>query len=246
MSLIPQLLAISELNGMGAGIVPDLKTMTALGTHGSAIELVGKNQMTVATEMDELLVTHKFSAVKLGLMPQADMIETIARKLKQYQVDRIVVDPVIVTRDGDRLLDMDALNVLKRDIIVVSTIITPNLQEASILLGRSITRQDQMEKAAEDLLTLGSQAVLLKGDYESTDRADDYLVTALGQGEWLRAARMDSNNTVGAGCILASAIAAYLAQGHVLFDAARLAKEFLTETIARSMQGNDYLHKWIA
>jgi len=231
-------------SGGGAGIQADLKTFAALGAYGMSVitALTAQNTVAVtavhaappefvAAQLDAVLSDMGCDVVKLGMLYNAEIISAIAEKLREYKIDRIVLDPVMVSKSGAPLLQPDAIAALKRELLPIAALITPNLPEASVLLGREVTRSDQMEKAAADLIAFGCHAVLIKGGHAGGDSADDYFRAANGQSKWLRAARIDTQNTHGTGCTYSAAIAAFLAKGAAMPDAIRAAKEYLTAAI---------------
>lgn len=238
-------------SGGGAGIQADLKTFAANGCYGMSVITALTAQNTqgvtgihavpvdfVARQLDAVLSDIGADAVKIGMLFSPELIEMVARKLGEYQVARIVLDPVMVAQSGDKLLRDDAVEALKIHLIPLAEILTPNLPEASVLLGRKMSRLDEMPDAAIELAKLGCRNVLVKGGHLEGEDSDDYLY----QGEEQRivrlpGARLETRNNHGTGCTLSSAIAASLAKGEGVEVAVRHAKEYITEAIRA---GADY------
>jgi hydroxymethylpyrimidine/phosphomethylpyrimidine kinase len=250
MTAIAVTVAGSDSSG-GAGIQADLKTFAALGVYGASVITALTAQNTqgvraihdvpadfVAAQIDAVFSDLEVSAVKIGMLSQAAIIETVAQGLGRHRARKIVLDPVMVATSGDRLLAADAVESLRKLLIPRALVVTPNLPEAAALTGASVARNEQeMEIQARELLALGARNVLIKGGHGSGDESVDLLV---GEGEVLRlsARRVDTKNTHGTGCTLSSAIAAGLARGLDLKAAAREAKAYVTAAIAAA----DKLH----
>ena len=167
----------------------------------------------VAAQIDAVFSDLEVSAVKIGMLSQAAIIETVAKGLGRHRAQNIVLDPVMVATSGDRLLAADAVEALRQVLIPRALVVTPNLAEAAALTGASVARNEQeMEIQARELLALGARNVLIKGGHGSGDESVDLLV---GEGDVLRlsARRVDTKHTHGTGCTLSSAIAAGLGQG---------------------------------
>jgi len=235
-------------SGGGAGIQADLKTFSALGCFGmSAITaLTAQNTVAVtaihevpshivAEQIDAVIDDIGVDAVKIGMLSSPEIIETVADRLIAHNVLRIVLDPVMVAKSGDKLLRDDAIDALKAKLIPIAAVITPNMPEAEVLTGRRLETNGDLEDACENLAQLGSAAVLIKGGHSVSESTDDCLYI---QGEngpqvhWLAGTRIDSSNTHGTGCTLSSAIAAHLAKGYGVLDAVRSAKVYTREAIA--------------
>ena len=219
-------IAGSDSSG-GAGIQADIKTMTANGVFAmSAVTALTAQNTTGVTDILEstplfleeqldAVFTDIFpDAVKIGMVSSAELIAAIARKLKQYGAKRIVVDPVMVATSGAKLLRDDAIETLKRELLPLAAVLTPNIPEAEILSGRTITDAAGMEAAARAISETYGCAVLCKGGHQIND-ADD-LLWRDGAGKWFRGKRIDNPNTHGTGCTLSSAIASNLAKGYAL------------------------------
>ena len=232
-------------SGGGAGIQADLKTFSALGVYGASVVTALTAQNTrgvtaihdvpaefVAAEMDAVFSDLDVRAVKIGMVSQRPVIETIAAGLDRWRQDRVVLDPVMIATSGDRLLSPDAIDVLKRLLIPKALIVTPNLPEAAALLDAPIAHTEaEMRAQGERLLALGPKAVLVKGGHGSGPESVDLLIgpTAFTR---LVAERIPTGNTHGTGCTLSSAIAAGIAKGSALAEAVAAAKSYVTAALA--------------
>ena len=231
-------IAGSDSSG-GAGIQADIKTMTANGVFAmSAVTALTAQNTTGVTDILEstplfleeqldAVFTDIFpDAVKIGMVSSAELIAAIARKLKQYGAKRIVVDPVMVATSGAKLLRDDAIETLKRELLPLAAVLTPNIPEAEILSGRTITDAAGMEAAARAISETYGCAVLCKGGHQIND-ADD-LLWRDGAGKWFRGKRINNPNTHGTGCTLSTAIASNLAKGYDLDTAVERAKDYIS------------------
>ncbi len=238
----------------GAGLQADLKTFSALGVYGASavVAVVDENtagvygvhpiplnfvQGQIRSVIDDLGV----DAVKIGMLHDSELIRGVLATLREYpDVLRIVLDPVMVATSGDPLLQPEAVATLRDELIPYTKVITPNLPEASLLLGETVDHQDQLEDAARALsqLTDSKVSVMLKAGHLENNRLTDIFYNAE-TGRFLRLSspRVATQNTHGTGCTLSSAIAAYLAKGADLDSAARLGKEYISNAIAA---GADY------
>jgi hydroxymethylpyrimidine/phosphomethylpyrimidine kinase len=231
-------------SGGGAGIQADLKTFAACGCYGMSVvtALTAQNTLGVrgihavppdfvAQQIDAVLEDIGVDAVKIGMLHSAEVIATVADRLRHHGVERIVVDPVMVATSGDRLLETAAVDALRTELLPLATIITPNAPEAAVLLDRdAVDSEAAAEDAARSLLALGPRAVLVKGGHLDGDAAVDVLATA--DTVWtFEAPRVETPNTHGTGCTLSSAICASLAAGWDIEQCIRIAKGYLTEAI---------------
>jgi hydroxymethylpyrimidine/phosphomethylpyrimidine kinase len=192
----------------------------------------------VARQLDAVLPDIGADAVKIGMLFSPELIETVAGKLQEYRVERIVLDPVMVAQSGDKLLREDAVAALKTHLIPLAEVLTPNIPEAAVLLGRPIAKLAEMPAAARDLAEQGCRNVLVKGGHLEEEDSDDCLY--LGRDQRivsLPAVRLETRNNHGTGCTLSSAIAARLAHGDDVESAVRRAKEYITAAIRT---GADY------
>jgi hydroxymethylpyrimidine/phosphomethylpyrimidine kinase len=171
-------------------------------------------------------------AVKIGMLYSAELIRTVAAQLVKHKVRNIVLDPVMVAQSGDRLLQDDAVDSLKKHLMPLATVITPNLPEAAILLGRENIQTGGIETVAVSLSEFGSRSVLLKGGHFEDDDSSDFLFLSKEKRlEKLDGKRIPTQNNHGTGCTLSSAIAAYLAKGAEIETAVRKAKEYISGAI---------------
>ena len=231
-------------SGGGAGIQADLKTFAALGVYGaSAITaLTAQNTLGVlavhdvpptfvAAQIDAVMTDLEVRAVKIGMLSRPAIIEAVVDRLAYYGQRMIVVDPVMIAASGDPLIAEDAVSVLKRLLLPMALVVTPNLAEAARLTGSPVAAsQRDMEGQARQILDLGPHAVLVKGGHGRGAKSSDYLLTSAG-GHWFTAPRVATKNTHGTGCTLSSAIAAGLAKGNALVDAVATAKAFVTAAL---------------
>ena len=227
----------------GAGIQADIKTMTMNGVYAmSAITALTAQNTTGVTGIME--VTPDFleqqldavfqdiypDAVKIGMVSSAELIQAIAAKLKFYEAKNIVVDPVMVSTSGSKLMKTEAVSVLVDQLLPLSTLVTPNIPEAEVLSGLKILSKEDMVQAAEKISHLCGCAVLLKGGHSIND-ANDLLYND-GHVCWFEGKRIDNPNTHGTGCTLSSAIASNLAKGYRLEASVKLAKAYISGALA--------------
>ena len=235
-------IAGSDSSG-GAGIQADMKTMTANGVYAmSAVTALTAQNTTGVTDILEstphflgeqldAIFTDIFpDAVKIGMVSSADLIVVIAEKLKQYKAKNIVVDPVMVATSGAKLLRDDAVEALCRELLPLAAVLTPNIPEAEILSGMTITDATGMEAAAKLISEKYGCAVLCKGGHKVND-ADD-LLWRDGSGKWFHGKRINNPNTHGTGCTLSSAIASNLAKGYDLDQSVERAKAYISGALA--------------
>ena len=235
-------IAGSDSSG-GAGIQADLKTMTANGVYGmSAITALTAQNTTGVTGIME--VTPEFlgeqldaifsdifpDAVKTGMVSSIELIRVIADRLTKYNARNIVVDPVMVATSGAKLISDDAIESLKEYLLPLATVITPNIPEAEVLSGKTITSEDDMVEAAKSIYESLGCAVLCKGGHQVND-ANDLLYSADGP-VWFKGKRIDNPNTHGTGCTLSSAIASNLAKGKTLEESVKAAKDYISGALA--------------
>lgn len=227
----------------GAGIQADIKTMTANGVYAmsavtalTAQNTTGVNGiMEVTPQFLSLQLGSVFSdifpdAVKIGMVSSGELISVIAKSLKEHNARNIVLDPVMVATSGAKLISDEAVEVLKRELIPIADIITPNIPEAEVLFESSITTPEDMEKAAHDIYERYGCAVLLKGGHSLND-ANDYLYDGK-TGTWFEGVRIDNPNTHGTGCTLSSAIASNLAKGYDRAESVRRAKRYISGALS--------------
>jgi len=231
-------------SGGGAGIQADIKTITALGGFAmtAVTALTAQNSLTVAEVLKsppdfvarQIRVTLEdfgADAVKTGMMASAEIIEAAADALEEKAAGvPWVIDPVMVSTALDRLLDEDAVGAMKARLVSRARLVTPNMAEAEVLAGMTVTGPDAMEAAGRAILGIGAKAVLVTGGHQNGDTVTDVLVTAE-RVEHYPSPRIDSPNTHGTGCTLASAVAVGLAQGRGLEDSIVRARAYVREAI---------------
>jgi hydroxymethylpyrimidine/phosphomethylpyrimidine kinase len=239
----PCVLAVAGSDSAGgAGIQADLKTMLALGVHGMSVvcAVTAQNSVgvqgywevppdAVRAQLASVLGDIGVQAVKTGMLASAPIVQTVASMLAGVPAP-IVIDPVAVSKHGDSLLSGGTLDALKRDLLPLATVVTPNLLEAELLTGQSITDEAGMRRAAEALSALGPRWILVKGGHLAGNPVD--LLFDGSEVTRFPGQRIDSPHTHGTGCTLASAIASYLALGMAVPAAVEAAKEFVTGAIA--------------
>ena len=232
-------------SGGGAGIQADLKTFAAHGLHGvcavtavtaqSTVEVrdwVALEPRMVVAQIDTVADDMSVAAVKTGMLANVAIITAVAEAIRRRGFPHLVVDPVMVAKGGQRLLDKDAERAYAQRLFPMATLVTPNLPEAEALLGRPVRTRSDMREAARALLALGPGAVVVKGGHLEGDAIDVFFDGE--QMEELRAPRIDTPHTHGTGCTFSAAITARLALGASLLDAVREAKAYLTEAIRQS------------
>ena len=239
---IPKVLTIAGSDSAGgAGLQADLKVITALGAYGMSVitAITAQNTLGVTriqdidldvieAQIDAVILDIRVDVVKIGMLASPQIVQTVAKALRRHGVQRIVLDPVLRATSGASLGGDDTAQAMIAELFPMATLITPNMEEASLLLGRDITAPGDFKMAAQELLEMGPQAVLIKGGHldathtQITDfllwktLEDDLEVT---QAKEFKHYRVNTLNTHGTGCSLASAIATYLADGHDLSHA---------------------------
>ena len=242
----PRILTIAGSDsGGGAGIQADLKTFSALGCFGmSAITaLTAQNTCGVraihgvpsdvlASQIDAVVEDIGVDAVKIGMLHSPELVQAVADAIDRHALPHVVLDPVMVATSGAVLIDSPAIAALVRELFGRAVLVTPNLDEAALLVGRALTCEDDMQAAAQELLAKGARAVLLKGGHLAGDVVSDLLQVSGAAPYFLRAPRIATSNTHGTGCTLSSAIAAHLALGMPLIDAVKAARAFVRGALA--------------
>ena len=229
-------------SGGGAGIQADLKAITLLGGYGMSVltALTAQNTIGVqaihevparfvATQIDSVLSDIGADAIKTGMLANAEIVEVVAKKIREYGAKKVVVDPVMVAKSGDSLLRKDAQDALTKKLIPLSMVVTPNLPEASVLAGFKVNTIEEMRKAARRIYELGAKNVVVKGGHLK-GMASDILYDGKRYVE-IEGRRIETKNTHGTGCTFASAIATLLAKGETVSEAVRKAKTFITMAI---------------
>ena len=237
----PRVLTIAGSDsGGGAGIQADLKTFAALGCFGmtAVTALTAQNTLGVrsihcvpaeflADQIDAVTEDIGVDAVKIGMLHSAQIVLSVAQALDRNRLDTVVLDPVMVATSGARLIELDAVDALMRELFPRALLVTPNLDEAGLMVGRSLFTEVDMEAAGNTLLARGARAVLIKGGHLSGDTVSDLLLIPGTEPLWLRNARIATPNTHGTGCTLSSAVAAFLALGSDLPSAVRQAHHYV-------------------
>jgi hydroxymethylpyrimidine/phosphomethylpyrimidine kinase len=237
----PRVLSIAGSDsGGGAGIQADLKTFAALGCYGTTAitALTAQNTLGVrsihavpsailADQIDAVSEDIGIDAVKIGMLHSAETVRTVASALQRHALKTVVLDPVMIATSGAVLIDQEAIAVLVYELFPLATLVTPNLDEAALLVGRPLATEADMEGAARQLLEMGANAVLLKGGHLAGDTVSDLLLSRGEAPHWMRAPRIATANTHGTGCTLSSAIAAQLALGMGLVEAVEAARGFI-------------------
>lgn len=227
----------------GAGIQADLKTFQELDVFGMGVitaivtlfpdgkrDLFPQSAETVAAQLDSGVEGMGVDALKTGMLYSSEVIRLVVDRVKKFGLDRLVVDPVIVTKTGGNLLHEEALKAVREELIPLAKVVTPNLPEAEKLTGMTIRSLEEMKEAARRLHVLGPDYVLVKGGRLEGEKALDVLY----DGKYvvvLEADRIDTPHTNGAGCTLSAAITAELAKGNPVETAVQIAKSFVTEAI---------------
>jgi len=236
-------------SGGGAGIQADLKTFAALGCYGMSAITALTAQNTVGVQgihavpasflkaqiqsvMDDIGV----DALKIGMLHEPAIVSVVAWAIDHYNIRHVVLDPVMVATSGDRLIAQETVQDLVRELFPRVTVVTPNLDEAQLLLGHPIADAQALNAAAQGLMAMGAEAVLLKGGHLVGDEVVDLLVQAKGPTRRLASSRIPSRNVHGTGCTLSSAIAAHLALGHNLEESVTLARDFILNAIAQGAE----------
>ncbi|MCD6112362.1 MAG: bifunctional hydroxymethylpyrimidine kinase/phosphomethylpyrimidine kinase [Bacteroidales bacterium] len=232
-------------SGGGAGIQADLKTMSALGCFGmSAITAITAQNTqgvfdihpvpvsTIETQIKVVLDDIGADAIKIGMLHSSEVIKTVSETLKKYNIENIVLDPVMVATSGDKLLQDDAIETLVKELFPLSKVITPNIPEAEILLNTKIKNNNDLARAAKQLTDFGARSVLLKaGHFDKEELTDIFYDRETNQTIELKTKRVKTNNTHGTGCTLSSAIASFLAKGYSLPIAIKEAKNYIDNAI---------------
>jgi hydroxymethylpyrimidine/phosphomethylpyrimidine kinase len=237
----PRVLSIAGSDsGGGAGIQADLKTFSALGCYGmtAITALTAQNTRGVRAihgvppemlrqQIDAVVEDIGLHAVKIGMLHAPDIVHTVAEAIDRHALDNVVLDPVMVATSGAVLIENPAIVALVQALFGRATVVTPNLDEAALLVGRSLNSEHDMAAAAHELLAMGARAVLLKGGHLKGEVVSDLLLLPNGALNWMRAPRIHSANTHGTGCTLSSAIAAHLALGAGLLEAVQAARAYV-------------------
>ncbi|WP_270179268.1 bifunctional hydroxymethylpyrimidine kinase/phosphomethylpyrimidine kinase [Alkalihalobacillus sp. CinArs1] len=235
-------------SGGGAGIQADLKTFQERDVYGMSVitALTAQNSLgvhgiypqsleAISKQIDAVLSDIGADAIKTGMLFSAEIIQTTALKLKEYNVTNLVIDPVMIAKGGSTLLEKEAVESLKTDLLPLASVITPNIPEASVLLnGMEIQTIEDMEKAAMELTNYGCQGVLVKGGHMNGKDSVDVLYVDQ-KYYYYESKRIDTKHTHGTGCTFSACIAAELAKGKSISESVSVAKEFITSAIQHSL-----------
>jgi len=245
---VPRALTIAGSDsGGGAGIQADIKTFTAFGVYGMSVitSITAQNTQSVLAisdltpdfielEIDAVITDIGADAAKTGMLSNKGIISSVAKKIRQYEIEKLVVDPVMRAKGGDALLIKEAERTLIDELLPLAFIITPNLPEAEAITGKRISSIDDMKDASKTIYTLGPRNVLLKGGHlDWSPQAIDILYDGKEYYEF-SAPRVNTKNTHGTGCTFSAAICAGLAKGKGLMDAIKDAKDYVTQAIKYS------------
>ena len=206
-----------------------ITALTAQNTMG-VISITEVSPVFLAEQIDAVFRDIRPDAVKLGMIPSAKLMVTVAEKLRAYRAKNIVLDPVMVATSGSRLMESEAVDVMRRELLPISSLVTPNIPEAEVLSGLKITNDSEMIAAAEKIGTAGGCAVLLKGGHSVSDAND--LLYKDGEYRWFYGKRINNPNTHGTGCTLSGAIASNLAKGYTIEESVERAKAYISGTLA--------------
>jgi len=230
-------------SGGGAGIQADLKTFAAHGVYGTSALTAVTAQNTlgvtawqalpadlVTAQIEAVDADFELGAIKVGMLANAAIVEAVAATIVELELANVVVDPVMIAKGGDRLLEIDAVDAIRRELLPHTRIVTPNVPEAEALTGMRIASVDDMRAAAQRILSLGPRVVLVKGGHLDGAESVDVAVTTEASSE-LRRPRQDTTSTHGTGCTLSSSIAANLALGMDVRAALERARDYLDGAI---------------
>lgn len=232
-------------SGGGAGIQADLKTFAALGVYGSSVvtAVTAQNTLEVAAiaevpeevviaQIDSVVLDIGAHAVKTGMLSSTPIIHNVADRLEAWGIPHLVVDPVMVSKGGVALLQPDAVDALKKDLLPFATVVTPNIPEAEQLSGRRIASPAHAQEAAKAIAALGPKTVIIKGGHLPGSPTD--LVYHEGIFTPFEGTRIDTQNTHGTGCTFSAAITAFLALGFPTLESIRLAKSYIQNALEQS------------
>ncbi len=235
-------------SGGGAGLQADLKTFAALQTYGlcavTAVTAQDTQRVHSTFEIPEELVARQIEvviddmgvdAVKTGMLSSGGIIDCVASLLRRYQVQQLVVDPVMISTGGDRLLEPDAVDQLVRSLLPLANVVTPNLSEAQVLAKTSLNTSEELRLAAREIHAMGPRFVVIKGGHsKDPEHAVDLFFDGT-EFHYLEGKRIATVNTHGSGCTFAAAIAAYLAQGRSALESVTKAKEYVQGAIENAL-----------
>lgn len=246
----PSVLTIAGFDGSGgAGIQADIKTISALGCYATSVLTALPVQNTqgvrniypipvaaVADQIEAIFDDIVPEAVKIGMVHTPELVETIVRTLSKYKKVPVVYDPVMVATSGHRLIEEETVRTIVEQLFPIADVITPNMDEASILANMKVETLEQMRLAGERIAKLGCHSVLLKGGHQKTETITSLFIDNNGAYHTFDAIKFDTPNTHGSGCTLSSAIASYIARGENLYSAVSLGQQYVYAAIE---QGRD-------
>ncbi|KUG13030.1 bifunctional hydroxymethylpyrimidine kinase/phosphomethylpyrimidine kinase [Elizabethkingia sp. HvH-WGS333] len=241
----PSVLTIAGFDGSGgAGIQADIKTFSALGCFATSVltalpvqntqgvrKIYSIPEEAVADQIEAILDDIFPSAIKIGMVHTPQLVDVITNTLNKYDKVPVVFDPVMVATSGHRLIEEETITAIVQKLFPLADVITPNMDEASILANMQVKTLDDMYTAGEKILNLGCKSILLKGGHQETDMITSLYFDGSGKISSFETEKFQTNNTHGSGCTLSSAIAAYLAQGKNLSDAVLLGQQYVFEAI---------------
>ena len=232
-------------SGAGAGVQADLKTFAALGAYGTSVITAVTAQNTlgvtdlhpipasnVANQIDAVLSDIGADAIKTGMLANQEIIDAVVSTLSKYDLPKLVVDPVMISTTGSRLITEDAVETLRTKLLPIADVITPNVSEAEALLGHTIESMDELRQSARLIMKLGPKAVVITGGFRSGPATD--LVYDGTEYKAFTGSRINTNSTHGTGCTFASALAVSLAEEIDLFEAVSKAKSFVQLSIRKA------------
>ncbi|MBC9810985.1 bifunctional hydroxymethylpyrimidine kinase/phosphomethylpyrimidine kinase [Crocinitomicaceae bacterium CZZ-1] len=240
-------LSIAGFDGSGgAGIQADTKTISSLGCYATNVltALPVQNTQGVQTifEIPGIAIDQQITsimddiypdAIKIGMVHSVELVEIIAKHLRNY-TGPVVFDPVMISTSGHQLIKDETIDACKTHLFPLATLITPNLDEVSVLVNKKISTVEQMEEAGKQIVEMGTQAVLVKGGHLQQEELTSFLVRSNQPTEQFKSQRIASKNTHGSGCTLSSAIASYLAQGYSLSESVKQAQAYIQQAIETS------------
>lgn len=240
-------LSIAGFDGSGgAGIQADTKTISSLGCYATNVltALPVQNTQGVQTifEIPGIAIDQQITsimddiypdAIKIGMVHSVELVEIIAKHLRNY-TGPVVFDPVMISTSGHQLIKDETIDACKTHLFPLATLITPNLDEVSVLVNKKISTVEQMEEAGKQIVEMGTQAVLVKGGHLQQEELTSFLVRSNQPTEQFKSQRIASKNTHGSGCTLSSVIASYLAQGYSLSESVKQAQAYIQQAIETS------------
>ncbi|EGT2099790.1 bifunctional hydroxymethylpyrimidine kinase/phosphomethylpyrimidine kinase, partial [Listeria monocytogenes] len=248
-NLTPQVVTIAGSDsGGGAGMQADLKTFQARQAFGLNIVIALTAQNTygvqdslpipssfIDAQFQSLAADFKIGAAKTGMLADSERVEAVVRNLQKVDFGPLIVDPVMVAKGGHHLLEAEAVQTIKEQLLPLATVVTPNLPEAEVLLETTIKTEQEMQTAAKKLQQLGTKNIIMKGGHSTNQQAADYILMEDGSSFWLSAPRIVTKNTHGTGDTFSACIAAELAKGTPLEAAIVIGKQFIQGAISQAI-----------